>query len=216
MCRGTKYNGVRELTFRGHKFRWRLFSVTWREQKKPEAIFLGRLERGQRRGAKRCRRQAPPFSGSALTAFRLYRYSNEPVPVVSGRNSYVSSNYSNFPWQNSSGPEKLPEFRGSSAFAVSSREKGAGYAHFWGCHGGWLAFINPPALVHPLVTSVGGDGRRFPGSRGAADALVYAQNPNRPCLFVEFPAALRARGGFAGDDHARPRWAVGARKSDGR
>lgn len=53
---------------------------------------------------RRCRRQAPPFSGSAPTTFRLYRYSNEGRPPDgSGRNSYVSSNYSNFPPQNNAG-----------------------------------------------------------------------------------------------------------------
>lgn len=55
---------------------------------------------------RRCRRQAPPFSGSAPTTFRLYRYSNEGRPSGSGRNSYVSSNYSNFLSQNSR--RKLP------------------------------------------------------------------------------------------------------------
>lgn len=45
----------------------------------------------------------PVFSGSAPTASRLYGYSNERAPPPrwrSGRNSYVSSNYSNFPRQN--------------------------------------------------------------------------------------------------------------------
>lgn len=55
---------------------------------------------------RRCRRQAPAFSGSAPTTFRLYRYSNEGRPSDSGRNSYVSSNYSNFLSQNSQ--RKLP------------------------------------------------------------------------------------------------------------
>lgn len=55
---------------------------------------------------RRCRRQAPAFSGSAPTTFRLYRYSNEGRPSGSGRNSYVSSNYSNFLSQNSR--RKLP------------------------------------------------------------------------------------------------------------
>lgn len=31
---------------------------------------------------RRCRRQAPPFSGSAPTTFRLYRYSNEGRPLA--------------------------------------------------------------------------------------------------------------------------------------
>lgn len=70
-------------------------------------LFRSIREERETRG-QRCLRQAPTFSGSALTAFRLYRYSNEPVPVVSGRNSYVSSNYSNFLRQNSR--QKLPEF----------------------------------------------------------------------------------------------------------
>ena len=49
-----------------------------------------------------------------------------------------------------------------------------GYAHFWGCHGGWLACLNPsstafdPTLDSPGDTE-GGDGERrfskFPGGR---------------------------------------------------
>lgn len=74
-----------------------------RIQKKSRGSFLRPLEK---RGWRRCRRQAPPFSGSAPTTFRLYRYSNEGRPSGSGRNSYVSSNYSNFLSQNSR--QKLP------------------------------------------------------------------------------------------------------------
>lgn len=71
-------------------------------QKKSRGSFLSLGETRVRR----CRRQTPPFSGSAPTTFRLYRYSNEGRPSGSGRNSYVSSNYSNFLSQNSR--RKLP------------------------------------------------------------------------------------------------------------
>lgn len=135
---------------------------------------------------RRCRRQAPPFSGSAPTTFRLYRYSNEGRPSGSGRNSYVSSNYSNFLSQNSR--RKLP--RSSPPRRKRNRRLRPPRGDLRPRR------ITPVTPGHPIratnssvvVTLC------FPSSRGRS-RKANAQVPSPLFLFAEFHPLRRDRGG---------------------
>lgn len=111
-------------------------------------------------------------TGSAVfwfrpTTFRLYRYSNEGRPSGSGRNSYVSSNYSNFLSQNSQ--RKLP--RSSLPRRKRNRRLRPPRGDLRPSQTTPLSSSSPSspilgATLHSRATLSRWRQRRFPGSRG--------------------------------------------------